>query len=183
MYHCGAQFLIDHWTALPGAASIPARARFEPMKFGARTAALFLADRNQDAGRLRLAGGLVEQLHGRYLTGAPWTSAWREDSRAELTEAVHEGFRQARPMVITASAPGLSGPIQIAIAPLRGPSGAADRFVGLYQPLDPEDKSAKSVGPLTLVRAEIVAIEQTETRRRPGLSLASLNGRLIEPAD
>lgn len=183
MYHCGAQFLIDHWTALPGAASIPARARFEPMRFGVRTAGLFLADRNQEAGRLRLAGGLVEQFHGRHLTGAPWMSGWREDSRAELTEAVHEAFRQARPMVITASAPGLSGLIQIATAPLRGPSGAADRFVGLYQPLDPEDRSAKSVGPFTLVQAEIVAIEQAGVRRRPGLSLASLNGRLIEPAD
>ena len=183
MYHCGAQFLIDHWTALPGAASIPARVRFEPMRFGARTAALFLADHNQEAGRLRLAGGLVEQLHGRYLTGAAWASAWREDSRAELTEAVREAFRQARPMVITARAPGLNGLIQIAIAPLRGPSGAADRFVGLYQPLDPEDRSAKSVGPFTLVQSEIVAIEQAGAKRRPALSRASLNGRLIEPAD
>jgi hypothetical protein len=67
MFHSGTQTLIDHWTALPEARRIPARADFQPMAFGVLTPQLFMVER--EGARLRLAGAWVER--------AAWPDAWR----------------------------------------------------------------------------------------------------------
>ena len=57
--------------------------------------------------------------------------------------------------------------------PLTGASGAADRFLGLYQPTSGIWRSP--IGELALIRADGVADEMT----RSHLRLATLDGRRI----
>ncbi len=172
MFHSGTQTLIDHWTALPEARRIPARAAFQPMAFGRLTPQLFMVER--EGARIRLAGGWVERLHGLPLGGTDWLSVWREDSRVMVTAAMVQAFREARPVVLAADAPRLEGVIEIVIAPLRNLDGEADRLVGLYQAVNPLDRQADAVGSLTAR----LSIGVGATGRAP-LSLAAVDGRRI----
>lgn len=172
MFHSGTQTLIDHWTALPEARRIPSRAAFRPMVFGPLTPQLFMVER--EAARIRLAGGWIERLHGSPLGGADWLTLWRDDSRAMVTSAMVQAFREARPVVLAADAPRLEGVIEIVIAPLRNRDGDADRLVGLYQAVNPLDRQADAVGSLTAR----LSIGVGGIGRAP-LSLAAVDGRRI----
>jgi len=68
----------------------------------------------------------------------------------------------------------LRGVLEIVIAPLRGAGGAADRLVGLYQPVAEQERRREAVGPLT-ARLSI----GVGTLGRPPLTLAALDGRRI----
>jgi hypothetical protein len=172
MFHSGTQTLIDHWTALPEARRIPARADFQPMAFGPLAPQLFMVER--EGARLRLAGGWIERLHGRPLGGAEWLSVWREDSRPMVATAMVQAFREARPVVLAADAARLDGVIEIVVAPLRNREGQADRLVGLYQAVNPADRHADDVGVLTAR----LSIGVGALGRAP-LSLAAVDGRRI----
>lgn len=172
MFHSGTQTLIDRWIALPEARRIPARADFHPLTFGALTPQLFMVER--EGARIRLAGGWIERLHGQALGGADWLALWREDSRAMVTAAMVQAFREARPVVLAADAPRLEGIIEIVVAPLRNRDGEADRLVGLYQAVNPLDRQADAVGSLTAR----LSIGVGGIGRAP-LSLAAVDGRLI----
>lgn len=172
MFHSGTQILIDHWTALPEARRIPARADFEPMTFGRLTPQLFMVER--EGARIRLAGGWVERLHGQALGGSDWLSVWREDSRQMVTAAMVQAFREARPVVLAADAARLEGVLEIVVAPLRNGDGVADRLVGLYQAVSALDRQADDVGAL----AARLSVGVGAIGRAP-LSLASVDGRRI----
>lgn len=172
MFHSGTQTLIDHWTALPQAERIPARATFDPMALGALAPQLFSADRN--GARLRLAGGWIERAHGQALGGVDWLTVWREDARPMVTNAIVQSFREARPVVLIAEAAGLHGPLEIVVAPLRSASGEADRLLGLYQPTHIGDRNPDRVGAL-MAR---VSIGVGAIARAP-LTLAAIDGRRI----
>ena len=172
MFHSGTQILIDHWTALPEARRVPARADFQPLAFGLLTPQLFMVER--EGARIRLAGGWVERLHGRSLGGADWLSVWSEPSRPMVATALVQAFREARPVVLAADAAGLEGVIEIVIAPLRNRDGLADRLVGLYQAVSSLDRHADDVGPLTAR----LSVGVGATGRAP-LSLAAVDGRRI----
>lgn len=172
MFHSGTQTLIDHWTALPEARRIPARADFQPMAFGPLTPQLFMVER--EGARLRLAGGWIERLHGRPLGGADWLSVWREDSRPMVSAAMLQAFREARPVVLAADAARLDGVLEIVIAPLRTRDGTANRLVGLYQAVSVTDRQADDVGALTARLSIGVGV-----LARAPLSLAAVDGRRI----
>lgn len=174
MFHSGTQTLIDLWAALPDARRIPARAALEPMAFGPLVSQLFTADRIDQGARFRLAGGWIEALHGQPLKDCDWLSLWRRESLPLVASSVLQAFREARPVVLATDAPGLDGVIEIVIAPLRGPTGAADRLIGLYQATNPFDRYAESVGPLSARLS--VGIGPIE---RPPLTLAAVDGRRI----
>jgi len=174
MFHSGSQTLIDLWSALPDAGRIPARAAFQPLSLGVLTPQLFSADRTEDGARLRLAGGWIERLHGEPLKGRDWLSLWRGDSRPLVASSVAQALREARPVVLAADAAGLDGVLEIVIVPFRDATGAADRIVGLYQPVAPRDRDADSVGPLSAR----LSIAVGRTTRAP-LTLAAIDGRRI----
>lgn len=175
MFHSGTSALIAAWNALPDAGRIPARAAFDPMGMGGLIPQLWTAER-LDGGLvpLRLAGGWVERLHGRPLTGLDWMHLWRADSRPMVAAAVAQAFLEARPMVLMADSPLMAGRLEIVITPLRDGAGVANRIVGLYQPLDATDRTAESVGELVAR----LSIEAGPSRRAP-LSLAAVDGRRI----
>ena len=175
MFHSGTSALIGAWNALPNAERVPARADFDPMRLTSHLPRLWTAQRaDADRWPLRLAGGWIERLHGGPLAGVDWIEFWRTDSRLTLLAAIQRSVRDARPVVVTAESPLLAGPVEVCLAPLRTRSGAADRLIGLYQPLDPADLSAEAIGRLS-ARQVVTAGDS----RRPPLSLATLDGRRI----
>ena len=174
MFHPGTQTLIDHWAALPAAGRIPARAAFEPLELGALVPQLFSADRGSEGATFRLAGAWIETLHGRSLRGASWLDLWAPDSRPLVAAAMVQTVREGRPVVMVAEAARLKGVLEIVIAPLRTSDGAAERLIGLYQPVFEQERRKEAVGPLTARLSIGVGLPG-----RAPLTLAALDGRRI----
>jgi len=178
MFHPDTQFLIDHWTALSRReavrAGIPDRASLEPDALGLRLPRVFIAERTAEDAVLRLAGTWIESFHGEPLRDHDLLSVWRSASRPLVAAALTQTVREARPVVISAVAGLHAAPIEVALVPLRGPSGAVDRVLGLYAPLATLTL-AKDEPRLLAARLSIAVGEAA----RPALSLAAVGGRRV----
>ncbi|MDO9588589.1 MAG: PAS domain-containing protein [Brevundimonas sp.] len=180
MFHPDTQFLIDHWTGLSRhesvRAGIPDRAALEPAAMGLRLPRVFIAGRSDgdhDA-VIRLAGAWIEGFHGEPLKDHALLSVWRSASRPLVAAALTQTVREARPVVIAALAGVLSAQIEVTLAPLRGPSGAVDRILGLYAPMATLSLSAEEPRLLTARVSIGVGVAA-----RPPLALAAVGGRRI----
>lgn len=178
MFHPDTQFLIDHWTALsrrPDArGAIPDRAMLEPDALGLRLPRVFMARRNGDDAVIRLAGGWIEAFHGESLKDQSLLSLWRNASRPLVSTALTQAVREGRPVVIVALAGDVSSQVEVALLPLRGPTGQTDRLLGLYAPATTLTL-AKDEPRLLTAR---VSIGVGDAARAP-LSLAAVGGRRI----
>ena len=130
----------------------------------------------------RLAGALVEDLHGRGLRREPFLDLWSVDSRAAVRDAAVAALKGPEPVVLYAEAR-TSGKqtagLEILLAALTGPDDRADRLVGICQPVT------------TLVRLHGEALTVLEHKltvypggrdpgvREPHLRLAAVDGRRI----
>lgn len=179
VFHSGIQQLVDAWASLPGASRIPDRAAFDPHALGRLLPQVFIAERRDEGVVFRLAGGWIETVHGRPLKGAYVLEVWRRDSRLMVHRGLAQAFREGRPMVFSADMEAGDEtllPVEIVVAPLRGPTGAPDRLLGLYQPLSSEGEEAVRIAGLA-VRA--MAPAPTPPMRRAALTLAAVDGRRI----
>lgn len=174
MYHPGTQTLIETWRALPHAGRVPARAAFRPETLGGLLAQAFLLERGSGPVRFRVVGGWIEGTVGRRLVGEPFAALWGDESQAVIEASLVQTVHETRPVVIAATALGLTGPLEITIAPLRGAGDAFDRILGLVQWTAPADKVARDLSPLRVTVA--VGVGQLG---RPRLKLATERGRLI----
>ncbi|CAN7243670.1 PAS domain-containing protein [Brevundimonas sp. LjRoot202] len=178
MFHPDTQFLIDHWTALSrrsvSRGGIPDRAALEPDALGLRLPRTFMAQRCRDDAVVRLAGGWIEGFHGESLKGQSLLSLWRTASRPLVSTALLQAVREGRPVVIVALAGSLTAQIEVALLPLRGPSGRPDRLLGLYAPAATLTLAADEPRLLTAR----VSIGVGDAARAP-LSLAAVGGRRI----
>ncbi|MBF0665621.1 MAG: PAS domain-containing protein [Brevundimonas sp.] len=178
MFHPDTQFLIDHWTDLSRRAGsrggIPDRSALEPDALGLRLSRAFLVERPGEGAAVRLAGEWIEGFHGRPLKDHSLLSLWRAASRPLVASAMVQATREGRPVVIVALAGGVAAQIEITLAPLRGPTGRADRLIGLYAPGQTLTFAADETRLLTAR----VSIGVGEAARAP-LSLAALHGRRI----
>jgi hypothetical protein len=174
VFHSGTQTLIDRWAALPRVGGVPSRADLEPMTFGPLVPQLFSADRKADGAVFRLAGGWIETLHGRPMSGVSWLDLWAPESRPLVQAAIVQTVRETRPVVMVAEAARLRGVLEIVIAPLRTADDRTDRLLGLYQPVQQQERRREAVGPLTARLSVGVGVSS-----RPPLTLAALDGRRI----
>jgi hypothetical protein len=178
MFHPDTQFLIDHWTGLSrrGAvrAGIPDRASLEPDALGLRLPRIFIAERSGEDAVIRLAGSWIEAFHGEPLKDHALLSVWRTASRPLVAAAMTQTVREARPVVISALAGLLSAQIEIALVPLRGPSGGVDRILGLYAPM--ASLSLATDEPRLLTARVSIGVGEAA---RPALALAAVGGRRI----
>jgi hypothetical protein len=178
MFHPDTQFLIDHWTTMSRQdsvrAGVPDRAALEPDGLGLRLPRAFIAERGGDEATIRLAGSWIEGFHGDRLKDRPFLSLWRTASRPLVAAAVTQTMREARPVVIAALAGVLSARIEIALVPLRGPTGGVDRVLGLYAPMATLSFAADEPRLLT-ARVSISVGEPA----RPPLALCAVGGRRI----
>jgi len=178
LFHPDTQFLIDHWTALSrqgsARAGIPDRAALEPHLLGTRLPRAFIAGRRGEEAVIRLAGSWIENFHAEPLKDRPLLSVWRTASRPLVAAAMTQTVREARPVVIAALAGFLSAQIEIALVPLRGPTGAVDRILGLYAPL--ATLSFATDEPRMLTARVCIGVGEAA---RPALALAAVGGRRI----
>ena len=159
---------------------MPARTAIDPADFASLLPQVFIAVREAEGTyRFRLAGELLIDLHGRGLRGENLLSLWARTDRFELISALESTLRAPQPLVIGAHARAdgaLTAGMEILFAPLVGPQGQADRFLGLYQP------TARLAGLRGLVVHELTvrSINGGEPRSAPPrLRLAALDGRCI----
>jgi hypothetical protein len=180
MFHSNTELLIDYWRAKKGRAALPARVQVDPSEFAALLPQTFIAGRS-GAGiyPLRLAGEFMVELHGRGLRGEDLAHLWIRQHRLELTAALEAALRDPEPVVISAEGRADDGPLlrlEVLFAPLSGPSGRPDRFIGLYQPTSAAGAmSGRPVRELA-IRAVGGAVIATDA---PRLRLAALDGRRI----
>ena len=180
MFHSNTERLIDYWRARKGAAPAPARASIDPCEIPSLMPQLFILGRNgPGAYAFRLVGGLVEELHGAKLGGTDPLALWAETYRTSLQLALEAIRRQPEPLVVTAEgrAGGQTLGLEITFAPLTGPGGDIDRFLGLYQP---KTRVAALLGqPISLMSLRAAAMPRVLEGGSPRPRLAVLNGRQI----
>jgi len=182
MFHPNTEKLIAEWRAQRAGRRLPARTDLSPMQFGGLLPQLFILGREPNGTELfRLSGGLVVDLHGRELRGADFSALWSRPDRASIEHAMVEARQMAQIAVIQADGYTNEGDhlgLEIALAPLLGPTGAPDRTLGLYQPTS---ATARLLGrPLEYLAyrsSEMAAAP--EAPKRTHLRLVALDGARV----
>jgi hypothetical protein len=182
MFNSNTERLLDYWRARRGGRPAPRRVDIDVADFPALAPQVFIAELLAGGDvRFRLAGETIAALHGRPLRGESLLALWAGEHRGRVSRLLAGALAQAEPLVVMAAAEVAGGGesrLEVLFAPLAGPLGALDRFLGLCQPTTPGPGSASGVariGPLRLVAVNGVADEA----RRARLRLAALDGRRI----
>ncbi len=186
MFHANTQRLIEEWGRQRGAAGgLPARTSISPVAFGPLLPQLFILGVEPDGVEaFRLAGGLLADLHGRDLRGADFFRLWRSEDRDRLSAALMTARQTGAILVVTANAATVTGQgidLEIALAPLTGATGEADRIIGLYQPISlTRQLIGKPVSQLAVRKLDIVGdAHDTPRRHRLHLKLVVDNTRRV----
>jgi len=179
MLDVNTQRLIDYWRSLCGGRALPDRADVEPSGFVALANRVFIAElRSSGEIAFRFAGEAIEELHGMPLKGVGMSQFWRPAHREGLERAIRAALARASPLVVgaqAASADGTRGALEILFAPLTGPTGVADRILGLYQ-------AGRGASPVEPPVRELWLRRLDGADHRPPqrtLRLASVNGERI----
>lgn len=186
MPHANTQLLIDEWRRQKSGESPPLRTSISPVAFGPLLPQLFLLGTERvGLEEVRLAGGLIADLHGRDLRGADFFELWSRQDRQRVRMAFTMARSASMPVILNAAATSVQGieiALEITLAPLMGASGLPDRTIGLYQPLTPV--SALMGRPVSQMR--LVSVEATgagdvrvETSPRAHLRLVVDNSRTL----
>lgn len=180
MFHASTERMIDYWMSRAAPGRAPLRAAIQPADFRQLMPQVFILGRE---GRgdypVRLAGGFVADLHGRDLRAVNMLTLWAEGDRILLQTALEELRSSPEPLVARAEAitERETLPLEVLFAPLVGPEGVINRYIGLYQPLS-------MVARLMGRTADRLSLQ---TLRRPGaaneeaprLKLAAIGGREV----
>lgn len=177
-FHSNTQRLIDYWRSLGASGAPPRRAAVDPAHFSNLAPQTFVLGR-MGAGLypVRLAGGLVAELHGRDLRGQNGLSLFRQRDRPALQTALETARRRPEPLVATVQAHADNGAalaLEVLFAPL---AGDPDRYLGLYQPLSMVARlDGHPIRDLAIGALRGVGPANEET---PRLKLATLDGRRV----
>lgn len=180
MVHPNTERLTAYWRgkATPGEAA--RRADVDPMDFHPLLPQTFVVGRSsQGTFPFRLVGGLVADLHRTDLRGRCLLELWRPADRWPLKSALDIARRRAEPVVLTADlvADGVpSVGLEVLLAPMTGPGGEVDRFLGLYQPTAPV---ARLMGRPVRMLALTAVVSADGGEAAPALRLAAVDGRRI----
>jgi hypothetical protein len=181
MFHSNTELLIDYWREQKGSLRAPARASINPVDFASLLPQVFILGRVRPGQYgFRLAGGLVDDLHGGHLGGADPIKLWAPAHRASLQLALEAVCRQPEPLVIAAEGRARAGQmikLEVVVAPLTGPKGYVDRLIGLYQPTTPT--IALMGQPIESLAIRNITSAGSAGASFPRLKLAAMNGRRI----
>lgn len=173
MRHANTERLIEEWRRQKSGEAPPLRTSISPAAFGPLLPQLFLlGTENMGIEEVRLAGGLVADLHGRDLRGADFFDLWRRQDRPRLRTALAMARAATKPVILNASGinvNGISIALEVTLAPLIGASGVADRTIGLYQPLTPVSSlMGRPVSQLGIDAVELAGEPMAALDKRPG---------------
>jgi hypothetical protein len=176
MFHSNTQKLIDTWRAHREGRRLPARADLSPIDLGPLLPQVFLLGQEDGEEVFRLSGGLITDLYGRDLRGSTFSALWSSYECGLAVGALGRARAGAAPVVITVDAEAASGErigVEICLAPLTGPDGAANRTLGLFQPIS-------MVGRLMGQRVKTLAwrgvVMAADAAAEPRLKLVAMNG-------
>jgi hypothetical protein len=179
MFKPNTERLLDYWRGKAASRPAPSRADIDVADFPALAPLVFIAEPEGGGDvRFRLAGEAVAALAGRPLRGESLLALWAAEHRGRLSRLLASALTSAEPLIVLASAEPKTGAAGAEIqfewlfAPLAGPYGALDRFLGLCQG---EPGPPMRAGPLRIFAVNGVADEA----RRARLRLAALDGRRI----
>jgi hypothetical protein len=180
MFHSTTERLIEYWRGQAAGGGLPPRAAINPADFPDLAPRVFILGRAfTGVYPLRLVGGFVADLHGRDLRRRNGLSLWAERDRPRLQTALEEARRRPEPIVVRADMLSDAGSlaVEILFAPLAGPDGSADRFLGLYQPLGMTHRLHGR--PVTSLVVRAIFRDDGADEQGPRLRLATLDGRRI----
>lgn len=178
MFHSGTTRLIDYWSSLNGGRT-PARAHFDPIQASDLLPQMFLLARESDRLAVRIAGEALRDLFGRPLKGRDVFSLFTPPAQALARRSALQAIRDETAMVLVATGRSKAGdevPLEIVLAPLLGPDGAADRLIGLIQPT--ASLALLEGQPVADISVRMSAAGARRTQR-PTLRLAALDGQRI----
>ena len=178
MFTASTERLLAYWRDRRGDALAPRRIDIDVADFAALAPQVFIVEMCAGGDvRFRLAGEAVGALHGRSLRGESLLTLWAAEQRGRVSRLLATALAGAEPLVVLAGAAAADGSqrrFELLFAPLVGPLGALDRFLGLCQP-GVLPAGATRIGPLSIVAVNGMADET----RRANLRLAALDGRRI----
>jgi hypothetical protein len=181
MFHSNTEQLISYWRTRRSAGAAPVRANINPADFSTLAPQVFMLGR-RGPGRFhfRLVGGFIADLHGEDLRESDLLALFDAGHRTALQLALEALCREPQPLVIDCEARPREGQplrLEIMIAPLIGPSGGVDRFIGLYQPTSPV---AVLMGrPVHSLAIRAISAADSTATSLPRLRLAAVEGRRI----
>ena len=181
MFHNNTQRLIDLWSELKGVGPAPLRSRFDPTAFGGSLPQAFMLARTPGL-PFRLAGALLEDVHGRPLHGESFLSLWAPDSRAAVRDAAVAAIRGVSPAILYAEGRtdhDRRAGFEMTIAPLTGPDAKIDRLVGLCQPISALVRLHEETVIELQHRLTVYAGASRPGGVGPALRLAAVDGRRI----
>jgi hypothetical protein len=181
VFHSNTQRLIDRWTELKGVGPAPLRSRFDPAALGGALPQAFMLARTPDL-TFRLAGGLLEDLHGRSLYGESFTKLWAPDSRAAVRDAAVAAVRSLSPAILYAEGRtdhDRRAGFEMLLAPLTGPDARVDRLLGLCQPISALVRLHEETVCELQHRLTVYAGASKPGGVGPSLRLAAVDGRRI----
>jgi hypothetical protein len=174
--HPNTQKLIEMWRSHRNGQPLPARADLSPIDLGGLLPQILMLGHEDGEEVVRLSGGLIADLYGRDLRGSVLSSLWAKHERPLIADALNRARRAAAPVVLTADAEAPNGEcvgLELCLAPLTGPDGAADRTLGLFQPISMVGRLVGQRIRILSLRGAFVAVE---TKPEPKLKLVALNG-------
>jgi hypothetical protein len=179
MFHPGTERLIDYWRERRGDYDMPLRKAIDPSDFAGLLPQVFMLGRD-GAGRypFRLAGGFVLEAHQRDLREVNVLSLWAPADRGTLQVALERARTAPEPFVIRGEMRATDVPpvgVEVLFAPVAGPTGEVERFLGLYQPT----ALLHRLKGRAVEEMAILSLESPAHIEAPRLRLASLNGRLM----
>ena len=180
MVHPNTERLTEYWRSRRNEAGLPARADIDPMAFHQLLPQTFIVGRTpQGQYPFRLVGGMVADLHQSDLRGRCLLDLWRAGDRWQLKSALEFARRRPEPVIVNADVLADGVPplgMEILIAPLAGPTGEVDRFLGHMQPAAPlmrlMGRPARALAIAAIARSD-------DGAEAPSLKLAAVDGRRI----
>ena len=180
MFHSNTDKLIATWRDHRAGRRLPARADLSPIDLGALLPQVFMLGRDTEGDEtFRLSGGLIADLHGRDQRGSSFYSLWSKLDRPQIAAALARSRSAGAPAVAVVdafSARGDSIGLELCLAPLLGPSGQADRTLGLYQPISTVARLAGAPIQRLAIRQILFA---EDAQSRPALRLVVDNTRRV----
>ncbi len=180
MVHSNTQRMIDYWRSQGGFGGLPVRSAINPADFPTLMTQTFMLGRvASGVYPIRLAGGLIGDLHKRDLRGQNMLDLIGERDRFNLHTALETARRRPEPMVVEMEGrtDGASLMLEVLFAPIAGAPGSPERFLGLYQPLSLVAKLRDMpIRQLAVRSIQGVGPANEETHR---LKLATLDGRRV----
>ena len=140
MRHAQSQALHAYWQTRRQGGAAPHRTDIEPQDIARMLGYVFILWRaDPDHHIFRLAGTHLCDLYQREFRDQNFLTLWRGHDRTHVHALLEASISGTSPASMIARAVSMDQrelPVEIALFPLRGPSGEIDRTLGLFQPLD-----------------------------------------------